>query len=253
MHLKRSAVDEGVAILTLAHPPLNILTRALMAELRDALADLADERELRCLLLAAEGRHFSAGADVGEHLPPQHRELIPEVVATVEALVSFPLPVVGAVRGRCLGGGFELAQGCDVLVAAEGARFAQPEIALAVTAPVACVLLPRRTAYGTAAELLFTGAPMDAARALAAGLVQHVVPDAELESRALALARDISRHSAAALRDTKRTLRVTALRPRHDALRAAGEIYVEDLMAREDPVEGLGAFLEKREPVWRHR
>jgi enoyl-CoA hydratase/carnithine racemase len=115
------------------------------------------------------------------------------------------------------------------------------------------VLLPRRTNPGLAAELLFTGAPIGAARALAAGLVQHVVPDEQAESRALELARSIARHSAVALRDTKRTLRVTALGSRHEALRAAGEIYVEDLMSREDPLEGLGAFLEKRSPAWRHR
>ena len=253
MHLHRTDVADGIARLTLAHPPLNILTRSLMREIRDALADLADVHDLRCLLLTAEGRHFSAGADVGEHLPPQYRELIPEVVATVEALASFPLPVVGAVRGRCLGGGWELAQGCDVLVAGESAQFGQPEIALAVTAPVACVLLPRRTHAGLAAELLFTGRPISAARALAAGLVQHVVPDEQAEAHALELAQSIARHSAVALRDTKRTLRVTAPAPRHQALRAASDIYVEDLMSREDPVEGLGAFLDKRSPAWRHR
>jgi cyclohexa-1,5-dienecarbonyl-CoA hydratase len=253
MRLKRTPVEDGVATLTLAQPPLNLLTRALMAEIREALDDLADQPGLRCLLVNAEGAHFSAGADVGEHVPPQHRELIPEVVQTVEAVAAFPLPVVAAVRGRCLGGGFELVQGCDLVVAGMSARFGQPEIALAVTAPVACVLLPRRTTYGTAAELLFTGAPLDATRALAAGLVQHLVPDGQVDERARALAAEIARHSAAALRDTKRTLRVTAYRPRHEALHTAGEIYVEDLMSREDPLEGLGAFLEKRVPEWRHR
>jgi cyclohexa-1,5-dienecarbonyl-CoA hydratase len=253
MKLLNARVEHGVATLTLANPPLNILTRALMAELRDALAELVDERDLRCVVVAAEGRHFSAGADVGEHLPPQFRELIPEVVRTVEALAAFPLPVIGAVRGRCLGGGFELVQGCDIVVAGEHAQFGQPEISLAVTAPVACVLLPRRTHAGLAAELLYTGAPIDAARALAAGLVQHVVPDDEVEAKAHELAQVIARHSAVALRDTKRTLRVTASHSRHDALRTAGEIYVEDLMRREDPLEGLGAFLEKRTPQWRHR
>ena len=253
MLLKRTRAEDGVATLTLANPPLNILTRSLMAELRDALAELSDEPGLRCVLLTAEGRHFSAGADVGEHLPPQYRDLIPEVVTTVETLAAFALPVIGAVRGRCLGGGFEVVQGCDLVVAGESAWFGQPEIALAVTAPVACVMLPRRTTYGVAAELLFTGEAMSAARALAVGLVQHVVPDEQVEDHARTLARAIARHSAAALRDTKRTLRVTATRPRHEALRTAGEIYVEDLMQREDPLEGLGAVLEKRSPTWRHR
>ena len=245
--------DGGVARLHLSWPPLNVLTRAALGELRTALAAAAADPTLRALLLTAEGKHFSAGADVREHLPPDHEALIPEFLDTVAAIAEFPVPVIAAVRGRCLGGGFELAQGCDVLVAGESAQFAQPEIALAVTAPVACVLLPRRTAYGTAAELLFTGAPMSAERALAAGLVQHVTTDDQVDEHALSLARSIARHSAAALRDTKRTLRVTASRPRHEALRTAGEIYMDDLMSRADPLEGLGAFLEKREPVWRHR
>ena len=83
--------------------------------------------------------------------------------------------------------------------------------------------------------------------------MQHVVPDELLEAHALELARSIARHSAVALRDTKRTLRVTAGLARHEAFRASNDIYVEDLMNREDPIEGLGAFLEKRSPTWRHR
>ena len=253
MLIKRTRVEDGIATLTLANPPLNILTRSLMAEVREALAELSDAPDLRCLLLTADGQHFSAGADVGEHLPPQYRDLIPEVVSTVEAVAAFPLPVIAAVRGRCLGGGFELVQGCDVIVAGESAQFGQPEITLAVTAPVACVMLPRRTSYGVSAEILFTGSSISAARAHAEGLVQHVVPDERADAQARTIAHAIARHSAAALRDTKRTLRVTATRSRHDALRIAGEIYVEDLMQREDPLEGLGAFLEKRPPSWRHR
>ena len=246
-------LEEGIATLTIANPPLNILTRAVMAGLRESLEKLAREPELRVLLVLAEGRHFSAGADVGEHLPPSHRELIPEVLRTIEAVAGFPLPVIAGVRGRCLGTGFELAQACDLIVAAQGASFGQPEIALAVTAPAACALLPRRTTYGHAAELLFGGDAIDAAHALALGLVQHVVPDADVEECAVALAERIARHSGAALRATKRTLLETADLSRQDALRRAGEVYLDELMSAADPVEGLEAFLAKRTPVWRHR
>ncbi len=253
MKLLKLEIGEGIATLTLANPPLNILTRALMAELREAVERLAHTPELRVLLLTAEGRHFSAGADVGEHLPPLHRELIPEVLRTMEALAAFPLPVLAAVRGRCLGAGFELVQACDLVVAAENATFGQPEIALAVTAPVACVLLPRRTGYGHAAELLFGGDAIDAARAFATGLVQRVVPEAQLEESARALAQRCARHSATALRATKRTLLATAHATCTEALHTAGEIYLNKLMSAADPVEGLEAFLAKRAPVWRHR
>jgi cyclohexa-1,5-dienecarbonyl-CoA hydratase len=252
MTLKTGLAD-GIATLTLDHPPLNVLTLALVRELRGTLADLAAERELRAVILAAEGKHFSAGADVGEHLPPVYREMIPAFLETLEALTSFPLPVIAAVRGRCLGGGFELAQSADIIVAGESASFGQPEILLGVTAPAACALLPRRVSRGTAAEILFGGDMVPARRALEMGLVQRLVPDEQVETEARALARYFARHSAAALRATKRTLLATADRPSADALRAAADIYLEELMETEDAVEGLRAFLEKRTPTWRHR
>jgi cyclohexa-1,5-dienecarbonyl-CoA hydratase len=245
--------DGGVATLTLDRPPLNVLTRALTRELRAALASLAADPSLRALVLAAEGKHFSAGADVGEHLPPSYKKMIPEFVETLEELASFPLPVVAAVRGRCLGGGFELAQCADVIVAGEGATFGQPEIVLGVTAPIACVLLPRRASPGLANELLFGGDSISALRAQAAGLVQRVVHDDQVESEAHALAQRFARHSAAALRLTKKTLLAAADRPRHDALRQASSVYLNDLMTTEDALEGLTAFVEKRTPAWRNR
>ncbi|HET9251998.1 MAG TPA: enoyl-CoA hydratase-related protein [Candidatus Eisenbacteria bacterium] len=249
----QTGLADGIATLTLDHPPLNVLTLALVRELRRSLAGLAQEPELRAVLIAAEGKHFSAGADVGEHLPPVYREMIPEFVQTLEALASFPVPVIAAVRGRCLGGGFELAQCADVIVAGESASFGQPEIVLGVTAPVACALLPRRGGPGAAAELLFGGDAIPARRAADLGLVQRVVPDEQVESEARALAQRFARHSAAALRATKKTLLAAADGPRADALRAAQDIYLEELMETEDALEGLHSFVEKRSPSWRHR
>jgi cyclohexa-1,5-dienecarbonyl-CoA hydratase len=249
----RERIDGGVATLTLDHPPLNVLTRALLGQLREAFARLAGRSDLRAVVLTAEGRHFSAGADVSEHLPPTYRTLIPELVETIERVLTFPLPVFAAVRGRCLGGGFELIQAADVVVAGEGASFGQPEILLGVTAPIACVLLPRRVAAGVAAELLFTGDPLPARRALETGLVQRVVPDAQVDTEALALAARCARLSGAALRATKRTLLATAGHPPPDALREAATLYVNELMETYDAREGLNAFLEKREPSWGHR
>jgi cyclohexa-1,5-dienecarbonyl-CoA hydratase len=249
----RKQVADGVATLTLDHPPLNILTRAVLAELDQALDALAADASVRVLLLCAAGRHFSAGADVGEHLPPQHRELIPEFMALIAKLAAFPLPVIAAVRGRCLGGGCELVLAADLVVAGEGATFGQPEILLGVTAPAACVLLPRIATRGFAAELLFTGDAVSATRAHAGGLVQHVVADEAAEAEALALAHRVARHSAATLRAVKRTVTATASLPRTEALREAGRIYVEDVMRTEDALEGLAAFTEKRAAAWRHR
>ena len=244
--------ETGIGRLILNHPPLNILTRAVMGEMREKLAELGSEQTLRVVLMQAEGKHFSVGADVGEHLPPEYEELIPEFVETIAAIYNFPLPVIAAVQGRCLGGGFEVVQAADVIVAGEGAAFGQPEIMLGVLPPAACALLPELCDPGLAAELVLTGDAIRAQEAAAAGLVRTVVPDGQLESEALRLAGRMAKHSAAALRMTKRALRAGSGDSLNAALMEAGRIYVEELMSTRDAVEGLQAFLDKREPTWSH-
>ncbi len=245
--------EEGVGRLTLDHPPLNILTRAVLAELRAGLARATDLPSLRVLLLSARGRHFSAGADVEEHLPPEHSQLIPEFVATIREVVEFPLPVIAAVQGRCLGGGFELAQAADLIVAAEDALFGQPEIQLGVLAPAACAVLPRLVGRGAAAELLLTGDPIDAAEAHRLGLVARVVAPDRVDEESTALAQRMARHTPVALRLTKRALRDAEVAPLRRGLELANDLYLEELMSTEDALEGLRAFVEKREPVWAGR
>jgi cyclohexa-1,5-dienecarbonyl-CoA hydratase len=244
--------DGGVARLHLSWPPLNILTRAALGELRAALAAAAADTTLRVLLLTAEGRHFRRRRCAGAPAP-DHEALIPEFLDTVAAIVEFPAPVIAAVRGRCLGGGFEVVQAADLIVAGEGASFGQPEIVLGVLAPAACVLLPRLAGSQGAAEIVYTGDPIPAPEALRLGIVRRVVPDGEVEDAAAALARRIARHSAAALRLAKRALRAAFDASPDSAFQRAAALYRDDLMATADAVEGLRAFVEKRDPVWRHR
>jgi cyclohexa-1,5-dienecarbonyl-CoA hydratase len=246
-------LDDGIARLTLSVPPLNILTRAVLLELRTALGNVQQDTSVRVLLLAAEGKHFSAGASVEEHMPPEHDRLLADFGATVLALYDFPIPVIAAVQGRCLGGGFELVQAADMIVAAEDAQFAQPEILLGVFAPVACALLPRRVGAARAAELLFTGDPLNAQEAAAAGLVTRVVPRQALEEEALVLARRMARHSAVALRLTKQALRAAAGASAAAGIASANSTYTQDLMRTFDALEGLHAFVQKRPPQWSHQ
>jgi len=249
-----TTIENGIARVTISQPPLNILTRALLGELRQALGALAEDRALRVVVVGAAGRHFSAGADVGEHRPPTWKAMIPEFLDTIAALRAFPLPIVAAVRGRCLGGGFELVQAMDLAVAGETASFGQPEIQLGVIPPAACALLPWLAGPARAAEIVYTGDPLTPAQAQAAGLVARVVPDDAVDAEALALAGRIARHSAAALRVAKRAMRPPAReRLEADALAAAGRRYARELMHTVDATEGLAAFLEKRTPVWTHR
>jgi cyclohexa-1,5-dienecarbonyl-CoA hydratase len=175
--------------------------------------------------------------------------MIPEFLDTVAGIEAFPVPVIAAVQGRCLGGGFELIQAADIVIAGEGASFGQPEIVLGVFPPAACVILPERCSRGNAAEILFTGDPVSAADAHRIGLVQRVVPDDRLEQEVIGLAERIARHSAAALRLTKQAL----TRTRGPEFDAVGALYVDELMATQDALEGLTAFQEKRTPVWSHQ
>lgn len=249
-----STSENGIARVTIDHPPLNILTRELAGELRATFRSLAADQTLRVVVLGAAGKNFSAGADVGEHLPPAWKTMVPEFLDTIAALRAFPVPLVAAVRGRCLGGGFEIVQAMDLVVAGETASFGQPEIQLGVIPPAACALLPILAGAACAAEIVYTGDPLTAAQALAAGLVARVVPDDAVDAEALALAGRIARHSAAALRVAKRAMRPPAReRLEADALAGAGRHYARDLMRTADATEGLTAFLEKRTPAWTHR
>jgi cyclohexa-1,5-dienecarbonyl-CoA hydratase len=249
----RLSVTRGCATIELAHPPLNILTRAVLSELRAVLDSLARDTALRVVLLTAQGPHFSAGADVREHLPPDDMALIPEFLDTVAALDACPVPVIAAVRGKCLGAGFELVQAADLVVAADGASFGQPEIQLGVIPPAACVLLPRKMPQALARWVIYSGDAITAREAERAGFVSRVVPDAELLAAATGLAARLGSHSAAALKLAKRAFRQAAGEINAPALRAAGDLYLRELMATADAPEGLRAFVEKRQPVWSDR
>jgi cyclohexa-1,5-dienecarbonyl-CoA hydratase len=178
--------------------------------------------------------------------------MIPEFLETIAALDAFPVPVVAGVRGKCVGGGFELVQAADLIVAGQGASFGQPEIVLGVFPPAACVMLPGRLPPAVVSRMIYAGEAISATEAERWGLVERVVPDQDVERAALDVARRIAGHSAAALRVAKRALRGGGALARHAALRAAGQVYLHDLMETHDAVEGLRAFTEKRPPVWRH-
>lgn len=244
-------VHDGIAEAILDHPPLNVLTRDALGELRAELASLAADRTLRVLLIRAEGEHFSAGASVEEHLPGAAEEMIPEFMETVRALDAFPVPVVSAVQGRCLGGALELVAAGDMIVASEDALFGVPEIRLGVFPPAACVQLPRLVPPGVAGELIYTGSLMDAQRARTVGLVLRVVPGQRLFDEARSLAGSMARWSAAALREAKKALRA-GRGDLTEPMARASDIYLDDLMATADAPEGLASFIEKRPPEWSH-
>lgn len=246
----RFRCEEGVGRVTLDRPPVNVLDRTALAELERVLEEAAATKDLQVLCLTGEGDAFCAGVAVEDHLPDRVEETLETFGRVVDRLLEAPFPVVAAVNGPALGGGLELAAACDVVLAREGARLGQPEIRLGVFPPAAAALLPRLVGRQAALELILTGRKLDAGEALRWGLVQRTWPAAAFEREVEAFLERLSGLSAPVLRLAKRAVVEGLERPASEALRGAERIYLDELMELRDPVEGLEAFLEKRDPAW---
>ena len=249
----RSQVEGGVARITLARPPLNILTIEMMAELNGALARLPARPDLRAVVLAAEGKAFSAGVAVEDHQGDRVKPMLETFHQIFRHLHALDCPTVAAVQGAALGGGAELATFCDVVIAAENATLGQPEIKVGVFPPIAALHYPTRVGEARARELLLSGRVLPARDAERLGLVDRMVPADELQDAVAAAVAEFTDKSAVVLRLTKRALRLGRDDAFESALGRLEALYLEELMATEDAAEGLRAFVEKRPPVWTNR
>ena len=244
--------DGALLRLRLARPKANLIDVAMTEAVDAALAAHADDQHLRGVLLDHDGPNFSYGASIPEHMPEPCAAMLAGMHAMVRRLVGFPLPVLVAIRGWCLGGGLELACSGHLLFAAPDARLGQPEIKLAVFAPAASCLLPERIGQAKADEMLFSGDPVTAEQALAIGLVNHIADEPEVAALRW-FDSHLAAHSASALRRAVHASRADMARRVRDKLAWVERYYLEDLMRLADPIEGLTAFMEKRKPVWRDR
>ncbi|HYZ31169.1 MAG TPA: enoyl-CoA hydratase [Crenalkalicoccus sp.] len=255
--------DEGaVAILTLNRPEArNSLSRAMLAALQEALDRLAGEDAIRCVVLTAAGPVFSSGHDLKEITA--HRadadggrafftEAMAACSAVMQAIVRLPQPVIAAVAGVATAAGCQMAASCDLVVAAETARFCTPGVDIGLFCSTPAVALARAVPRKAAMEMLLTGDMVPAAEAHRIGLVNRVVPPERLMEEAMALAERIAARSAVTLRLGKQGVNRQLGLPLDRAYQEAAAVMVENLLA-EDAAEGIGAFLEKRRPEWRHR
>ena len=240
------------ASIVFAHPTGNIITAEIVRAFRATLADLGEARHLRLVTIEGDGRDFSFGASIPEHTAEEIGRVLPDMHALVVDLLELPAPTAAIVRGRCLGGGFELALGCDVIFAADDATFGLPEIALGVLPPAGTVLLPRRVGQAQASAAILTGESRSAEAWRAAGLVEALAPADRLHAVVEAwFARTLERHSAESLRHATRALRAPLLDAVRAGLPAVERLYLSELMRTHDANEGVRAFLEKRAPEWR--
>lgn len=243
-----------VASVLLARPPLNILNLAMMEDLSSHLDQLASDAGASVVVIESALRDvFSAGADVGEHLPATADRLIRTFERLILTVLTFPRPTVAVVRGKCFGGGMELAMACDFVLAGDRATFGQPEISVGVFPPVAAALYPRLVGLRRAYNVLLTGKTMTAAEAASTGLVTSVHPGGQLESARADLLQALTSKSRIVLQLAKRAALAGLSLPMEQALRASSDLYLKELMGTEDAIEGLNAFLEKRKAVWKHK
>ncbi|MCC7033988.1 MAG: enoyl-CoA hydratase/isomerase family protein [Acidobacteria bacterium] len=224
-----------------------VATDALAALFREAAA----APHLKAICLEGQGPHFSFGASVQEHLPPDAGAMLARFHGAILAMLDSAVPVLAAVRGQCLGGALELVSVCHRVFAARDAKLGQPEILLGVFAPVASVVLADRVGRGAADDLCLSGRSVTADEAWRLRLVDEVA-DADPADAALAWARThLLPKSASSLRYAVRAARAS-LRARLAAeLPGIERLYLDGLMSTADALEGLNAFVERRPPAWR--
>ena len=249
------ALDQGVLRLTLNRPAArNALSVRLMSALAERLDRAAAEPQCRVVVIAAAGPVFCAGHDLRELRGDPSREAYERVFARCGALmqqiVNLPKPVIAEVHGIATAAGCQLVATCDLAVAAEDAKFATPGVNIGLFCSTPMVALTRAVGRKAAMEMLLTGDFVDAATAQAIGLVNRVVPRAELGAATMALARQIAGKSALTLAIGKEAFYRQAEMGLTDAYRYAGEVMTRNMLAH-DAGEGIDAFLAKRPAVWR--
>jgi cyclohexa-1,5-dienecarbonyl-CoA hydratase len=206
---------------------------------------------LKAIVIDGAGPHFSFGASVEEHLPGKFESMIRGFHRLFREMLETNVATLAAVRGQCLGGALELVSFCNRVFATAEARLGQPEIVLGVFAPVASVILAERVGRGAAEDLCLSGRSLTGDEARAVGLVDEIAEDPT--EAALAYARKyLLPRSAASLRMAQRAVRCGYADRFTAELAKVERLYLEELMGTADAVEGLEAFLEKREPSWRN-
>jgi enoyl-CoA hydratase/carnithine racemase len=252
----------SIAVLTLNRPAArNGLSEALIAELHAALNEIGADNTVRAVVIAANGPAFSAGHDLKELTGRRSdadggrayfAKLMNACSAMMQAIVHLPKPVVAAVQGIATAAGCQLVASCDLAVASEAASFATPGVDIGLFCSTPMVALSRNVPRKQAMEMLLTGEPVSAATAQSIGLVNRVVCAGTEYDAAIALAQKVALKSAHTVKLGKTAFYRQAEMSLAEAYAYAAEVMTENMMAQ-DAEEGIGAFIEKREPKWQDR
>ncbi|MFQ6082073.1 MAG: enoyl-CoA hydratase/isomerase family protein [Candidatus Aminicenantia bacterium] len=247
-------ITQEIAILTINRPPYNILNIETMVEMNEAIKKLLGNRDVKVLVITSVGdKAFSAGVDVAEHTKDKVDRMIEVFHDLFRNLNKLDQITMAAVKGLTLGGGCEVAIFCDMIFAADNLKIGQPEIKLAVFAPIAVIVLPKLIGFKKANELLLTGKIIDASEAEKIGLVNKVVPLDSFDKELSKFLEEITQLSSVGIKYSKKAINLGLEADFHEKLEKIERVYLEELMATEDANEGLKAFLEKRKPVWKNK
>jgi len=245
-----------VGLITLNRPKaLNALNDALMDELGDALAQFDADENIGCMVITGSEKAFAAGADIGAMKDWSYMDVYKSgyITRNWERIRTVRKPVIAAVAGFALGGGCELSMMCDFTIAAETAKFGQPEIKLGIIPGAGGTQrLPRAVSKAKAMDLVLTGRMMDAAEAERAGLVSRVVPADKLLDEALAAANQICEYSLPVVMAAKESVNRAYETTLNEGVLFERRIF-HSLFATEDQKEGMAAFIEKRKPKFKHK
>jgi enoyl-CoA hydratase len=245
-----------VGLIRLNRPKaMNALNDALMDELGDALADFDADENIGCIVITGSDKAFAAGADIGAMKDWSYMDVYKSgyISRNWERIRSVRKPVIAAVAGYALGGGCELSMMCDFTIAAETAKFGQPEIKLGIIPGAGGTQrLPRAVGKAKAMDLVLTARMMDAAEAERAGLVSRVVPADKLLDEALAAASQICEYSLPVVMAAKESVNRAYESTLNEGILFERRVF-HSLFATEDQKEGMAAFVEKRKPKFRHK
>ncbi|MCW5700005.1 MAG: cyclohexa-1,5-dienecarbonyl-CoA hydratase [Rhodospirillales bacterium] len=241
--------DGRLLRLRLNRPRANLIDAEMIAALIAAFRTHEKDQNLCGVVLDSEGRDFSFGASIEEHLPDKCTAMVIALHELMRTMIDFPLPILVAIKGQCLGGGLEVAAAGGLLFAAPDARLGQPEMKLGVFAPAASCLLPERIGRSRAEDLLLSGRTITGNEAGVIGLVNDVADDPEAAALAYFDAQ-LAPKSASSLRFAMRAARSDFAERVKAKLYKVESLYLDGLMSTHDAVEGLEAFIEKRTAVW---
>jgi len=243
----------AVAHLTLNHAPYNLLTVAMMTELAECIESLNGRSDVKCILLDSSQKVFSLGISREDSKPDRVFQTLEAFNRVFLAISDISKPMVIVVNGQAVGAGSELIAFGDMIIATPNAKFAQPEVKLGVFPPFASVMLPQLIGPKKTYELILTGQPLSAEDAAHLGLVNKVVPEAELAAAVKDILTRIIEFSGPVLEMTKKVIQGTMGLPLDQAIKRSQDIYLNQLMSLEDAQEGVRAVLENRKPVWKNK